>query len=138
MEQNEQNPYASPAPYTVEAVGVLSGRREDLRSVATYQKGILVCILLYLAAVVGQFAVPEELRILIQIGVLGLGVVGTVFVFLLAMKVYGPAAGILLGILTLVPCFGLISLLTVNGKATSVLRQNGIRVGLMGARLSDV
>jgi len=34
------NPYQSPKA-DVEAIGVRSGRREDLRSVAQYQKGIL-------------------------------------------------------------------------------------------------
>ena len=61
------NPYQSPlsSAEPVQAVGVLSGRREDVRAVAIYQRGILVCILLYLAAVVGQFVFPPELRLLI-------------------------------------------------------------------------
>jgi hypothetical protein len=28
-------------------------------------------------------------------------------------------------------------LLTINGKATTILRQNGLRVGLLGAKLSQ-
>ena len=67
-----------------------------------------------------------------------IGLIGLVLVFLLATKVYGTALGVLLGILTLVPCVGLIVLLIVNGKATSVLRQNGHRVGLLGADLSKL
>ena len=61
-----------------------------------------------------------------------------VFVFLLAIKVYSPVVGILFAILTLVPCVGLLMLLLINGKATRILKQNGIRVGLMGANLSEV
>lgn len=60
-------------------------------------------------------------------------IVATVFVFLLSIKVYGTGLGIVLGVLTLIPCVGLIVLLVVNGKATSVLSRNGIRVGLLGA-----
>ena len=131
------NPYEPPlAPGT--AVGVLSGSRADLRSVAQYQKGILICILIYLIAVFCRFAVPANLQLFLGIGVLMLGLAGTVFVFLLAIKVYGTVAGVLLGILTFIPCLGLIILLVVNGKATSVLRQNGIKVGLLGADLSQL
>lgn len=133
----DENPYQSPASIP-QAVGVLSGSREDLRNVAMYQKGILVCILIYLLAVIFQFAVPAQLRLLLGVGVLVLGLAGTVFVFLLAMKVYSVGVGILLGILTFIPCIGLLVLLMVNGKATSILKQNGIRVGLLGANLSDI
>jgi hypothetical protein len=132
-----ENPYESPRA-EAPVVGVLTGRREDLRSVAQYQKGILVCILIYLVAVFCQFLIPPEFRLFLALGVLVIGLVGTVFVFLLAMKVYGAALGVFLGILTLIPCVGLIVLLVVNGKATSVLKQNGIRVGLLGADLSQV
>jgi hypothetical protein len=136
-ETMSENPYQSPAT-PVEAIGVVSGRREDLRNVAVYQKGILVCILIYLFAMFCQFVLPPELRMLLGVGVILLGLAGTIFVFLLAMKVYNVALGILLGILALIPCIGLLVLLMVNGKATAILKQNGIKVGLMGANLADV
>jgi len=132
-----ENPYQPPSPAT-EVVGVNSGTREDLRSVAVYQKGILVCILIYLIAVIVQFALPVELQLFIALGVLALGITATVFVFLLATKVYSMGIGVLLGILTLIPCIGLIVLLIVNGKATGILKQNGIKVGLLGADLSQI
>jgi hypothetical protein len=56
-----ENPYQSPSA-DPHVVGVKSGKRADLKSVAQYQKGILVCILIYLIAVIGQFAIPIELR----------------------------------------------------------------------------
>ena len=65
-------------------------------------------------------------------------VLGAVFVFLLSIKIYGTGLGIVLGILSLVPLVGLVVLLIVNGKATGVLKQNGIKVGLLGANLSQV
>ena len=37
-----------------------------------------------------------------------------------------------------IPCVGLLALLAVNGKATTVLRSNGIKVGLLGADLSKI
>ncbi len=131
------NPFQTPRS-SPPVVGVLSGTRDDLRSVATFQKGIIVCIMIYLVVVFGQFTIPPEMRPVIVPAVFAVGIVGAVFVFLLAIKVYGTGLGILLGILSLVPCIGLIVLLIVNGKATGVLKQNGIRVGLLGANLSTI
>ena len=131
------NPYQSPSAEP-QIVGVKSGSRADLKSVVQYQKGILVCILIYLIAMICQFAMPVELRPIIGLGVLVIGLVGTVLVFLLAIKVYSTGVGVLLGILTLIPCISLIVLLVVNGKATGILKQNGIKVGLLGANLSQI
>jgi uncharacterized membrane protein len=131
-----ENPYQSPMA-DVQVVGVKSGKHEDVRAVAVYQKGILICILIYLLAVIGQlFAVQPGLRLVLGLVVLAAGLAGLVFVFLLSTKVYSTGVGILLAILTLVPCLGLIVLLIVNGKATNILRQNGHKVGLLGASLS--
>jgi hypothetical protein len=43
-----------------------------------------------------------------------------------------------MGILALLPCFGLLVLLIINGKATSILRANNIKVGLLGADMSSL
>jgi hypothetical protein len=130
------NPYRSPAS-PGQAVGVKSGLRGDVRSVAVYQKGILYCILLHIAALVGQFVVPPQFRLAIILGDVVVAIAGFVFVLLLAIKVYNVAVGIILGILTLVPCVNLIVLLVVNGKATGILQANGHKVGLLGANLSE-
>ena len=131
------NPFEAPESDS-KVIGVLSGTREDLKNVARYQKGVLVCILIYFLAVIGQFALPQDLRMILGIGVLFVGLTGAVFAFLLAMKTHGTGQGILLGILCLVPCVGLLVLLIINSKATSVLKQNGIKVGLLGADLSSI
>ncbi len=67
----------------------------------------------------GQFLVPPEMRVLVGAGVLLDGLVGAVFVFLLAIKINGPGVGILYGVLSLIPCIGLIILLVVNSQATT-------------------
>jgi hypothetical protein len=129
-----ENPYRSPeTPLAGPVVGVLSGSREDLRAVAKYQRGLLICVLINIISLVLPYILPPNLLLAAQICVGIAGLVGLVFVFLLSTKVYGIGAGILLGILTLVPCLGLIVLLIINQKATTVLRQNGIKVGLLGA-----
>jgi hypothetical protein len=111
--------------------------RQDLYTVAIYQKVILLCILCYLGAVVAQFAVPEEFRLFLILGVVAVGIAATVFVFMLAIKLYETGTGVVLGILTLVPLVGLIILLVVNSKATGILQQHGYQVGLLGANLSQ-
>jgi hypothetical protein len=111
--------------------------RQELYNVAIYQKGILWCILAYLIAVFGQFAVPPSVRLLVGIVFTAVAALATVFVFLLALNLYGVAMGIVLGILTLIPCIGLITLLVINQKATGLLNKRGYRVGLLGAKLSQ-
>jgi hypothetical protein len=111
--------------------------RQDLYSIAIYQRIIIFCILAYLIAVVAQFAVPQELRIVLGLVFMGVAVAATVFVFLLAIKVYQVGLGVLLGILTLIPCIGLITLLIINGKATAVLQKHGYRVGFLGADMAQ-
>ncbi|MEQ1905458.1 MAG: GYF domain-containing protein [Pirellulaceae bacterium] len=54
----------------------------------------------------------------------------TVFKFFIV--VYKKETGIILGILSLIPILGLIILLLVNNKATSILRDNGFKIGLLG------
>lgn len=112
--------------------------RETLRAIAGNQKAIIVCILIYLCLIPVQFAIPEEARIFLALALIPLGIAATVFVFLLATKVYTTGVGVILGILTLIPCIGLIVLLIINGKATSVLKENGVHVGFLGANLSNI
>ncbi|MEM9291036.1 MAG: hypothetical protein AAGD01_05100 [Acidobacteriota bacterium] len=119
-------------------VGIPSGSRKDLRDVAMYQKGIIFCILTQLFGAVAQVVLPGEARLLLLIVLLLVSVVSAVLVFLLAIRVYGTAVGLVLGLLALVPLLGLLILLIVNRKATGILRQNGIPVGLMGADSSQI
>lgn len=112
--------------------------RSDLRAVAGYQKAIIICILIYLALIPVQFAIPEEARVFLGLFLIPLGLTATVFVFLLATKIYSPVLGVILGLLTLVPCVGLIVLLIINARATALLKSRGIYVGLLGARTSDI
>lgn len=137
MSDVDDNPFRAPES-DLRVEGVLSGTREDLRSVATYQRWLLLCILVYLGGAIGRFAVPPEIQILVIVPAIIAALVGTVFVFLLSTKVYGTLQGVLLAILTLVPCLGLIVLLMINSKATNVLKANGIKVGLLGANPANV
>jgi hypothetical protein len=109
-----------------------------LRDIAVRQRAVMFCILGYFGLVVLQFAFPPELRIVLGIAAAAVSITGAVFIFMLALSLYNTGAGIVLGILTLVPILGLIILLIVNGRATTVLRQHGLKVGLMGADLKQI
>lgn len=109
--------------------------RSALSSIALYQRGIILGIIVYLLAVVGQFAIPEAARPLLGIAIIPFLLATLVFLFLLACKLYGVAKGVLLGILGLIPLVGLVVLLIVNGKATQVLRAHGLKVGFLGASI---
>jgi hypothetical protein len=112
--------------------------RAELRAIAGYQKGIIFCILAQLCVYGALFAIPEDMRLWGALALLPVGIAATVFVFLLATKVYGSTAGVIYAIMTLIPCIGLIMLLVINGKATTIMKEHGIRVGLLGARSSDL
>ena len=112
--------------------------RSNLREVAIRQKIILLCVLVRVICLVLRLLGPADFIPISWIITFATAVVATVFVFLLAIKLYRTAVGIVLGILTLIPLIGLIILLIVNGKATSVLKKNGISVGLMGASIGSI
>jgi hypothetical protein len=111
--------------------------RTDLRTIATRQKAIMFCILAQLA-LLARFALPPGLQIIFSLVSFAVAITGAVFIFMLSMAVYNTGAGIVLGILAIVPLLGLLILLIVNGKATKILRENGIRVGLLGAKTNEI
>lgn len=95
----------------------------------------MVCILIQLLAIAPRLFAPPEVQLLLAIGLVLVLIAGTVFAILLAVNVYNPATGVVMGLVALIPCLGLLALLVVNSKATTVLRSNGIHVGLLGADL---
>ncbi len=115
-----------------------SWSKDELRNIAGFQKAVLFCILGQMATFLLQTAIPQQIRPLGAVAYLIVSIVAVVFVFRLAMRLYSTATGVICGILTLIPCIGLIVLLMVNGKATRVLQDHGIKVGLLGAKSSDI
>lgn len=112
--------------------------RSDLRQIAVRQKAIQYCILGYFLSIALAIALPGPLKLIAGLVLIGAAIAGAVFVFMLAIAIYSTGAGIVLGILTLIPYIGLIPLLVVNGKATKILRAHGITVGLLGAKTSQI
>jgi uncharacterized membrane protein len=114
----------------------------NLRKVAFQQRAIMLCILgAIFALVAGIFSIENHMPALggaFYLIYLGVVVTGAVFIFMLSITLYNTAAGIILGILTLLPLIGLIVLLIVNSKATKTLRARGIKVGLLGANPASI
>ena len=128
-------------PYNPPRAGIgpekRSSGRTDLKDVARYQKYVLICILIYIILFATSLGVPQEMKSIVAVLILILIVVEAVFAFMLSMKVYSTAVGIVMGIGTLVPCAGLLALLMISNRATNLLREHGHKVGLMGANLSE-
>ena len=136
-----ENPFQSPRT-DARAIGVRTGTLQELYNVARYQRAVLMCLLVQIlggiASVLIIPAVSPPVALILNLGLLLVGLASTVFVFLLATNVYSTGVGIVCGLLALIPCIGLITLLVINSKATSILRQNGIRVGFLGANLAEL
>jgi Short C-terminal domain len=64
-------------------------------------------------------------------------VIQVVFVYKLAVSIKTKFPGIYC-FLMFIPLVSLIALLIINGEATSILKSNGIHVGLMGVQNSDI
>ena len=111
-----------PSPETeaqvMQAIGARRTRTRDaLRSIAKAQQIVILCILVYLAGLVCLLSLPAEIRPLLSFAMLGVWIVCAVFVFQLASQVYSTGTGVVLGILTVVPCIGLIVLVIVNSSS---------------------
>jgi hypothetical protein len=112
-----------------------------IREIATRQKSIMYCILAYLAVIVLMFTQignPQAALIILLVA-LAVLIFGAVCAFRLSLVVFdSQGVGITMGILTLIPYVGLIILLVINGKATGILKRNNIKVGLLGAKASQI
>jgi len=124
----------------------------ELLAIAWGQKWLIRIFLLHVLLGVGAISVgtllertgrpPDRLvfALFLCFGVAGaiLSIAAIVFVVLIASKLHGAGTAALLGVCQFLPCVGLIILLVVNAEATNELGRNGIRVGLLGARRSDL
>ncbi len=98
--------------------------KQDLVEVAKRQKSIMWMILISLVAMFIPFATIVT------------GIIQIYFIYKLAAAVRSSAAWVYI-ILAFIPLIGLIALVHINGRATKTLQANGIKVGVMGARMAD-
>jgi hypothetical protein len=60
------------------------------------------------------------------------------FVFTFCIANYESGVGVVLGLLSLIPCVGIVVLLIVNSKAIATLKSNGVPVGFWGVPNSSI
>ena len=106
----------------------------QVRDVAARQKAVIYCILANIALAVIGFGVPPQLKVFMLLPYLALVVVEAICFYRLASKFFHPVMAVLMMIVLVIPLIGLLVLLTVNGRATKLLQQNGVKVGLLGAK----
>ena len=110
----------------------------ELYSIAVRQRHLLLSILGYLLAIVAQFTCPSEYEAFCATAGITISVVAAVCLFRLARKFHSVAGCVVLAILTLIPFLGLGALVLVDSRATSILKANGIHVGLLGADVNSI
>ena len=134
-----QNPYQPPGNAAAPS-NLPPAERDKLREIARYQRNINLVILCYFGAgflirALNELAVGRIVGGVIAVGVL---VAGAYFAVMMARALYSTAVAVISGILLLVPCVGLLTLLVLNNRATARLGAAGIKVGLIGADPSEI
>ena len=61
-----------------------------------------------------------------------------IFFGIAAYRLKGTTSAVIVGVLSLIPLVGLITLLVVNGWASKELKKSGFRIGLLGASPAQV
>jgi len=121
-----QNPYDAPRENT----SALPGSPPGIEKVAAGQKIIIYGILAYFLAIVLQFTLGP-IAGLLGLATIVLGIIGIVRIG--SGLGYSTVSKFLLALSFFIPLVGLIVLLMVNARATKALKENGYKVGLLGA-----
>lgn len=130
------SPYESPKSESFNSQFAGAPNREDLRAVARYQRLVMYSLLstfavnILAAVTIGQ---NPTVRAMVLFPILAVIIFSITSVALLASRLMNVAVAVFCGILMLVPCVSLITLLIVNQKATAYLQQYGVKVGFLGA-----
>jgi hypothetical protein len=143
------NPYQSPTAYgtrsEVMPATLSPNDPEHLRRVAIYQKGVIFAICVYLLNLfmnvvsgIAQVNPPVALTLSIAVLALVAVLVGIVSVGLLAGRMHGAVIGVAMAFVAFIPCVNLIMLFVINHQATQLLKRNGVHVGFLGARMSNI
>ncbi len=153
MTTSEENPFQAPA---TDAAATKAPQlppenalpREELIKIAKFQDWLMYVLLLSIAtgavAIFGAERLDVETLSWLRPLFIGVHLLAVVCIVLLALRIYPLPMTIFLAALALSPLFAfvpyanLFALIIVNTKATTVLKKHGIRVGLLGAKRSDI
>jgi hypothetical protein len=132
----ESNPYQSPQ-FVGQATAVDPVDREKLRRVARRQKWVLYALLAQVAVFFLLFPVTYADQqgpiAVLSLTFWALAIASMVAIFRLAKEVASIALAVICTLFMLMPCISLITLLVINGRATKLLQEHGVKVGFMGA-----
>lgn len=139
----QDNPYQSPLT-TPPVIRSSEDNRERLRAIASAHRLVNLAVLFYLCLIpfnvairlAGEEAVWAALAI--SLVALGVALFGAIAVFRLASLFMGTPLAVIYALGLLIPCVGLILLVLISQKATRILQQHGIKVGLLGADPSTI
>ena len=135
------NPYQAPQFVPGSAPASSGEDREKLRRVAKYQQWVLYALLANIGFNVVAFATRGQsllVALAVLAGALAVIAFAMVSIFMLANELLNPVVGAICAVLMLVPCVSLITLLIINGRATTFLQQRGVKVGFMGANPNSI
>jgi hypothetical protein len=119
---------------------------DELRRVARYQRWIIASVLaqvgLWIAFLLLGLAgawngYGDGFNFSVVLTVI-LGCVGGIYSFLIYWSVRNPLWATVMGLASIPPGMGLLTLTVVNGTATRTLKTNGVEVGMFGANAAAI
>ena len=112
--------------------------------IAKAQRGINLAVLFYFLVIPLMFAMDLVLPnnpvtgMIVGLAFLGVIVFGAIAVYRLAAIIRNRGVAIIYVIGMLVPLLGLLLLLSISQKATTILQEHGVKVGFLGANPSTI
>lgn len=149
---SRENPYQPPETISSINKDYKGEGLDRLRQIASAQRHVNIVVLLYLSLLpfnvvlssmrelgeLAPFGVLASLSVVLLLLALSVLVLGVISVYRLAVIFKGPSMAVLYVLGFMVPLLGLLLLFSISGKATKELRENGIKVGLLGANPNTI
>ena len=138
------NPYAATTTESAAPVAQRGPDRERLRRIATAQRQTnlaVLCQILLIPVSFGVTAVAGNapwVGLVFVLVALGVVIYGAIAVYRLASVFRGKVVAVIYVFGLLVPLLGLLLLVSISSKATTILQEHGIKVGLLGADPSAI
>ena len=114
----------------------------QVRDIALRQKWLNYAAGAYIVTVILLILVAQLHMVLLSLPLFGIAIVAAisavVAMFMLSISLHGIAIGIVFGCLGFIPVINLLIIAHLSGKATKILRENGIKVGLLGAASGQI
>jgi hypothetical protein len=119
---------------------------DELRRVARYQRWIIASVLaqigvwiaflvLGLAGAWNGYGSGFDFAVVLTVI---FGCVGGIYSFLIYWSIRNPVWATVMGLASIPPAMGILTLTVVNGLATRTLTTNGVEVGMFGANATNI